>query len=227
VGDLNHDQPQDTVRPILRTLANRRNALKSTGPKTAAGKRRAALNSRKDTYSEDLERQFRARGEDPRDFRRLHRDLVALFQPRDAPDKSAVELLARTWWEKARRIRDWVAAGPARCDDQDRLIEELLLFVVNVQRHQHQQWRVRLAAVLGQPIGSPADVRCKIEARLHLFGAKRSARKYPRHPRENARREEIWLDGMGKILARVLGREDGGESAATVADEGSREEIRP
>jgi hypothetical protein len=52
-----------------------------------AGKRRAALNSRKDSYSEELERQFRARGEDPRDFRRLHRDLVALFQPREAPDK--------------------------------------------------------------------------------------------------------------------------------------------
>jgi hypothetical protein len=119
-----------------------------------------------------------------------------------------------------------VAAGPARCDDQDRLIEELLLFVVNVQRHQHQPWRVRLGAVLGQPIGSPADVRCKIEARLHLFGAMRSARKYPRHPRENTRQEEIWLDEMGKMLARVLGREGGGESAATVADEGSREEIR-
>jgi hypothetical protein len=56
VGDLNHDQPQDAVRPSMRTVANRRNALKSTGPKTVAGKRRAALNSRKDPYPEDLER---------------------------------------------------------------------------------------------------------------------------------------------------------------------------
>jgi hypothetical protein len=59
VDDPNHDQPQAAVRPSLRMLANRRNALKSTGPRTVAGKRRAALNSRKDPYSEDLERQFR------------------------------------------------------------------------------------------------------------------------------------------------------------------------
>jgi len=68
VGDPNHDQPMDAVRPSLRTLANRRNALKSTGPRTVAGKRRAALNSRQDHYSEDLERQSRARGEDARDL---------------------------------------------------------------------------------------------------------------------------------------------------------------
>ena len=226
MDDPSHNQPKDEARPTLRTLANRRNALKSTGPKSVAGKRRSALNSRNELYAGDLERQFRARGEDPRDFRRLHRDLVAIFQPREAPDKSAVELMARTWWEKGRRIREWVAAGPARCDGQDRLIEELLLFLVNVQRHQHQPWRVRLAAVLGQPIGSPADVRSKIEARLHLFGAKRTTRKYPRHPRENTRQEEVWIDEMGKMLAQVLERERVEAPAATVADGVDGDEIR-
>jgi len=206
VVDLNQDQPKDAARPSLRTLANRRNALKSTGPKTVAGKRRPALNSRKQLYPKDLEREFRARGEDPRDFRRLHRDLVAIFQPQTAPDQGAVELMARTWWEKARRIREWVAAGPAPCDAQDRLIDTLLLFLVSIQRNQHQPWRVRLASVLGQPIGSPAVVRCKIEARLHLFGAKRSRRKYPRHPREDARPSEFVMDEIGEIFAQILGR---------------------
>ena len=47
----------------LRIAANRRNALKSTGPRAAAGKRRVALNARRrDLRSEQAERQLRARG---------------------------------------------------------------------------------------------------------------------------------------------------------------------
>jgi len=83
--------PEPKILSAAWLAANRRNALKSTGPKTAAGKRRVALNGRPvDTpslrsgqalCSPELERQLRARGEHPRDFRRLHRDLIALFRP--------------------------------------------------------------------------------------------------------------------------------------------------
>ena len=53
----------------LKIAANRRNALKSTGPKTAAGKRRVALNTRsRDLVPEELERQLLARGEGPAGF---------------------------------------------------------------------------------------------------------------------------------------------------------------
>ena len=62
-----------------RILANRRNALKSSGPRSAARKRRVALNACRGLCSEELERQFRARGEDPREFRRLHRDLIGIL----------------------------------------------------------------------------------------------------------------------------------------------------
>ena len=77
-----------SARPSLRTLANRRNALKSTGPRTRAGRRRSALTGRHDLYPADLDRQLQARGEDPREFRRLYRDVAAIFQ-------LAVETLAR------------------------------------------------------------------------------------------------------------------------------------
>ena len=78
-----------------RLAANRRNAQKSTGPKTKAGKRRAALNSRqRDLVPPAIEQQLKARGESSRDFRRLHRDLVAIFQPHDVAGTAGVGLLA-------------------------------------------------------------------------------------------------------------------------------------
>jgi len=85
-------------KPLLspaRLAANRRNAKKSTGPKTKAGKRRVALNARR-LAPPEMERQLEALGEDPHDFRRLHRDVAALFQPQDVPDEAAVQLLAVT-----------------------------------------------------------------------------------------------------------------------------------
>jgi hypothetical protein len=165
----------------LRIAANRRNALKSTGPRTAAGKRRVALNTRsRDLIPEELERQLLARGEDPRDFRRLHRDLIAIFHPEERSGSEAVLLMAQTWWEKARRIRSSAAPGPARVDDLDKRLELSLQFLVYVQGQRHERWHRRLVAVLGRPLGGPADVRRKIEARLFLFGAKPGQRKYPR-----------------------------------------------
>jgi hypothetical protein len=174
-----------------RILANRRNALKSTGPQSAAGKRRVALNARRrGLCSEELEQQFRARGEDPRDFRRLHRDLIAIFHPKDGVAVEAVELMAHTWWEKARRIRNWVGAGQPQADDLDARLDRLLVLFAHPKAGRHR-WSVhRLAAVLGRPLGSPPDVRRKIEARLLLFGAKPSQRKYPPHrPREQTLQE--------------------------------------
>jgi len=187
----------------LRIAANRRNALKSTGPRTLAGKRRVALNARRrGLCSEELERQLRARGEDPQEFRRLHRDLIAIFHPKDHAAVEAVALMAQTWWEKARRIRDWVAAGQPRTDELDARLEKLLVLLVYGERQRHGWWRHRLAAVLGRPVGSPNGVRHKIEARLLLFGAKAGQRKYPQEtPRKQLRRR--FLDVFASTLAGV------------------------
>ncbi len=77
-----------------RLAANRRNAQKSTGPKTKAGKRRVALNARRFGFSPpEIEQQLRARGEDPRDFRRLHRDVAALFQPHDVTGEATGQVV--------------------------------------------------------------------------------------------------------------------------------------
>lgn len=158
--------------------------MKSTGPKTAAGKRRSALNAFFQTAcAQEVEEELRVRGEDPREFRRLHLDLVAIFQPDDKAASQAIELLAITWWKKARRIRQWIGVGPAQCDDLDGELEALLVLAVNTLRRRGLHWGVRLASVLGRPIGSPANVRSRIEQRLFLFGAKPGRRKYPRGSR--------------------------------------------
>lgn len=167
-------------RISARVAANRRNALKSTGPRTAAGKRRVALNRvQRGLCSEEKERMLRTRGEDPREFRRLCRDLIAIFQPRSQAAASALERMAWVWWEKARRVRNWVASGPPRTSDLDAQIEEMLIRQVALMREQHAWWVSRLSAVLGKPPESPADVRRQIEARLFLFGAKPGRRTYP------------------------------------------------
>ena len=57
----------------LRRAANRRNAQKSTGPKTAAGKRRVSLNRlKRGLIPREVATQIQARGEDRRQFYRLH-----------------------------------------------------------------------------------------------------------------------------------------------------------
>jgi len=173
----------------LKIAANRRNALQSTGPRTAAGKRCVALNARSHgLIPEEWERQLVARSEDAGEFRRLHRDLIAIFHPEDRRGSESVLLMAQThslrsgqaWWDKARRIRDSAAAGPARVDDLDKSLELSLGFLIYVQGQRHERWHRRLVAVLGRPLGGPADVRRKIEARLLLFGAKPGQRKHPR-----------------------------------------------
>jgi hypothetical protein len=207
------------ISSAAQIAANRRNALKSSGPRTAAGKRRAMLNAvTRDLCPPELERQLRARGEDPREFRRLHRDLIALFRPKERADVLSVQLLARTWWEKARRIRQWVAAGPARTDDLDARLERLLLFLVHAQRQRREWWRHRLASVLGRPLGPPPEVRGRIESRLFIFGAKPGKPTYPRQFSPEGRLEEF-QETFGETMAGTALKSTGEQEQKT--DKGS------
>lgn len=166
--------PRSSGRLNARQLeSNRRNAQKSTGPRTKAGKYRSALNAEnRRLLPEAVERDLRARGEDPREFLRLHRDLVGIFHPFHPDIAQAVAMLASAWWQKVRRMRQWVGAGAARSPELDARIEALLVVVVAQLKRHHGPWQQRLIAAVGQPIGPPREVRSKIESRLALFGAK-------------------------------------------------------
>ena len=146
------------------------------------------------------------RGENPQDFRRLHRDLVALFPPHEASDETAVRVLAETWWEKARRLRDCAGVGePVTRDlarDLDAKIDPLILFLVNKQMERHEKWHVRLTAVLGRGLAGPADARRKLERRLFAFGATKFTRRYPKRQKVETARDQFQA-AMADILARV------------------------
>jgi hypothetical protein len=156
--------------------AQRGNAKRSTGPRTKAGKFRSALNGQiRRLLPEAMERELRARGEDPREFCRLHRDLIAIFRPRHAEIAMGVMMLASAWWQKARRIRQWVGSGPPQSAELDARIEALLRLIVSEMQGHNRHWKTALTAVVGTTIGAPAEVRRQIEERLTLFGAKGGA----------------------------------------------------
>ncbi len=194
--------PVGSVSP-LRLASNRLNALKSTGPRTKAGKYRSALNARKKGWCpEVLERELRARGEDPREFCCLHRDLAAIFRPTDAVASMAVELLARTWWQKARRLRQWVGAGVPACPEIDARLDALLGVVVGLMRERRQPWKTRLAAVVGPVIRGRSETRRQIEGQLSLFrplGAQPGKRQYEAAATEEALR--AWIENAVARLA--------------------------
>jgi hypothetical protein len=196
---------QTSMAPSRQRLAaNRLNALKSTGPRSVAGKRRSSLNSlRRHLGVDGVENQLRARGEDLGEFRRLHRDLMAIFQPQQRASEAAVEMLALTWWEKRRRARAWVAAGAPRMDDLDSRLEELLQFLVINQRLRHQWWHQRLASVLGRAVRTATEARKLIEDHLLTSGFGRVRRKYPFVPRRGEMVKDF--EEFRKLLTRLQG----------------------
>ena len=86
--------------------ANRRNALKSTGPKTPEGKAVVALNA--------LRRGLRARtvvlpGEDRQEFLRLCKQLECEWQPLTRTEQAYVEQLAIALWKLSRLDKEEAA----------------------------------------------------------------------------------------------------------------------
>ncbi len=87
-----------------KVAANQANAQKSTGPKTAEGKARVALNGLKGgAYAKGdrvLRLVMRRRGEEPKDFEQVHQDLVDSWHPDDAMQAMVVRTIADKTWEK-------------------------------------------------------------------------------------------------------------------------------
>ncbi|HUU14471.1 MAG TPA: hypothetical protein VM182_12300 [Terriglobia bacterium] len=86
--------------------ANRRNARRSTGPRTPEGKRRSRMNALRHGLCTKAFREVMVElREDPREFDRLHRGLVDSLAPHNALESTLVEDLAKLWWKKARAER--------------------------------------------------------------------------------------------------------------------------
>ncbi len=93
------DQNQSENKPVSihKLEANRRNALKSTGPKTSRGKACSRRNAVKHgLFTRDMD-EIRENGEDPREFQQYYRRLRNELQPVGPREEFEVEFIATCW----------------------------------------------------------------------------------------------------------------------------------
>jgi hypothetical protein len=155
--------------------ARRRNGRKSKGPRTPEGKRRAALNLlRWRLCPKEQEKLLTAQGEDPREFRRLHRELFALLEPTDAVFEGLMSRLAGEFWNKLRLVR-----MPSHSPDDESKVSEvngrieviLARLVTRMMIRTPRKWYRSLRSAAGALIGSPAELRNGIESRMSSFSS--------------------------------------------------------
>lgn len=85
--------------------ANRKNALKSTGPKTLKGKVYSARNAIKHGLFARQFMDFLVQGEDPEEYNELLKGLRAQYQPIGMAEELEVERAALCWWRLKRAWR--------------------------------------------------------------------------------------------------------------------------
>ncbi|MFB3920764.1 MAG: hypothetical protein ACE145_03535 [Terriglobia bacterium] len=160
-----------TVTPAA-LAARRRNAQKSTGPRTPEGKRRSALNARRRTLcSFVLRKVIKFRGEDIDEYLRMHRDLIALLMSGNCYVAARVDELAEALWGKVSALR-----APELCPSRqkdirraEKRIEDALALLVQSLAHRSRKWWSRLEGCLGGEITSLPHMRARLESRLAAF----------------------------------------------------------
>ena len=86
--------------------ANRRNALKSTGPKTLRGKNYSRMNALKyGLFAKDLFAYFMVKKENPEEFHELVTQLCDQHKPIGKAEELEVERIAICWWRHKRALR--------------------------------------------------------------------------------------------------------------------------
>lgn len=152
--------------------ARRRNAQKSTGPRTREGKRRAALNSlRWPRWPPHVRDVLVKECIPPPEFRQMTRKVIALLAPSDEHTTRLVNYLTHNWWVKAITVGRMQRHLKFRLDTSriDRTLEGDLLALALALSYRSRKWRYRLEKSLGEPFESMADLRAKIEARLPIL----------------------------------------------------------
>lgn len=110
---------------VKKTAANRRNAALSTGPRTAAGKARAARNAQ--TYG-ILSKSLLIEGEDPAEYAALLESLIEDEQPETTLERLQCEQIAQAFW-RMRRLAGAEAAAVSfarSTDDTRKMLNDTL-----------------------------------------------------------------------------------------------------
>ena len=104
--------------------ANRRNALKSTGPRTAAGKSASSRNALRHGL---VARAAVIRGEDPADFARFRAELRQALAPRDGREAVLAETAVQAAWQLRRAWRAEAALFNRQGQSDSACLRELLI----------------------------------------------------------------------------------------------------
>jgi hypothetical protein len=111
------------VTPAV-VVANRRNSRKSTGPRTAAGKRRVGRNAGKYfVFGQVTPERMRQLGEKPSDFEKLRHRLWTSIKPRDGFEEILIEEMAVNLWRLARLRRAEIGMLVNQRDDVEIRLE--------------------------------------------------------------------------------------------------------
>jgi len=107
--------------------ANRRNALKSTGPKTDEGKSRASMNALRHGLTAA---QAVLPHEDEDDYEKLREGMLESYAPSDAAELAIVEELVNAYWRLLRlhrvETRYWAQLGGSHNRGDEGIAEALL-----------------------------------------------------------------------------------------------------
>jgi len=171
--------------------ANRRNALKSTGPRTAAGKAASSRNSLRHGLAA---RAAAVPGEDPADLARFRAELMAALAPRDARE----EWLAETVVEAAWRLRRVWRAEAALFNRHGRSAPSCLRELLVLQRYEVAANRRfhRAIAMLERGRSPVQRQRVSICAQSP---ARRHARTCSAHPRVPSARRSTGMTGTSPV----------------------------
>jgi hypothetical protein len=171
--------------------ANRRNALKSTGPRTAAGKTASSRNA--------LRHGLAARGavvlgEDPADLARFRAELVAALAPRDGREEFLAEVAAEAAW----RLRRVWRAEAALFNRHGGRAPSCLRGLLILQRHETAANRRFHRAIAMLERGRRPVQRQRVSI-CAQSPARRHARTCSAHPRVPSARRSTWMTGTSPV----------------------------
>ena len=149
--------------------AQRANARLSTGPSTAAGRRRSALNRRKLELSELMTDELKRRGADLAEVRRLWHYVLAVFWFLDADCYHYLQSAAWLWWQKLHAVRRGGSehyVKYAEAQSERRLRQAVERFAKS-----HQRWENLLRKEFGVDVQEEgiAPLRLAVESRMGAF----------------------------------------------------------
>jgi hypothetical protein len=182
--------------------AARRNAQRSTGPRSAAGKQNSKLNALKHgqrASPENHHQVMRALGEDPEEFESLKQELMTTYGQGDALWEKQIDDLARLYWRRQRLERA-----------QEGLMRRALLAVEEWQhRRQQEMAGATFDAFQFQAIEidltEPADAGVRLRMLLSFLGVIREQVKQRIfRPRQGSELKALYGGYEGWRQARLL-----------------------